>query len=237
MSANAPERRILLVEDEPALAMTVGDRLEAEGYTVEIAGDGTSGEQRARDGSFDLIVLDVALPGKNGFDVCRDLRGDRIETPILMLTARSQVVDRVVGLKLGADDYLTKPFDAMELLARVEALLRRQRSSASPAAGGAGGTYAFGDVRVDFRRAEVHRASEPLELSSLEFKLLRYFIEQRGAVLSRSELLEKVWGYNAMPQTRTVDVHVGQLRQKIEENPAKPEFIVTVHRMGYRFTG
>lgn len=233
MSEGAPERRLLLVEDEPALAMTVGDRLKAEGYDVEIVGDGTLAERRAREESFDLIVLDVALPGKSGFDVCRDLRSDRIETPILMLTARSQVVDRVVGLKLGADDYLTKPFDAMELLARIEALLRRQRG---PAASGSGG-FAFGDVRVDFRRAEVLKGGEPVELSSLEFKLLRYFIEQRGAVLSRSELLQKVWGYHAMPQTRTVDVHVGQLRQKIESNPSKPEYIVTVHRMGYRFTG
>jgi two-component system alkaline phosphatase synthesis response regulator PhoP len=233
VSGTAPERRVLLVEDEPSLAMTVGDRLTAEGYAVETVSDGLEAERRAREQSFDVIVLDVALPGKNGFDVCRDLRADRIGTPILMLTARSQVVDRVLGLKLGADDYLTKPFEPIELLARIEALLRRQRSPAATVPGG----YGFGDVRVDFRRAEVLKSGERLELSGLEFKLLRYFIEQRGAVLSRSELLEKVWGYHAMPQTRTVDVHVGQLRQKLEDNPSKPEYIVTVHRMGYRFTG
>lgn len=233
MSAATPARRVLLVEDEPSLAMTVGDRLQAEGYAVDTVGDGLEAERRAREQGYDIIVLDVTLPGKGGFDVCRDLRADRIETPILMLTARSQVVDRVLGLKLGADDYLTKPFEPMELLARIEALLRRQRSSTASASGG----FGFGDVRVDFRRAEVLKGGEAVELSSLEFKLLRYFIEQRGAVLSRSELLKKVWGYHAMPQTRTVDVHVGQLRQKLEDNPSKPEHIVTVHRMGYRFTG
>ena len=233
MSGEPPPHRVLLVEDEPSLAMTVGDRLRAEGYAVEVVGDGLEAERRAREESFDVVVLDVALPGKGGFDVCRDLRADRIETPILMLTARSQVVDRVLGLKLGADDYLTKPFEPLELLARIEALLRRQRRPDAALPGG----YGFADVRVDFRRAEVLKGGRPLELSSLEFKLLRYFIEQRGAVLSRRELLEKVWGYNAMPQTRTVDVHVGQLRQKLEDNPSKPEHIVTVHRMGYRFTG
>jgi len=219
VSGESHVRRVLLVEDEPS--------------PVEIVGDGLEAERRARAQGFDVIVLDVALPGKGGFDICRDLRADRIETPILMLTARSQVVDRVLGLKLGADDYLTKPFEPMELLARIEALLRRQRSPTAAVPGG----YGFGDVQVDFRRAEVLKSGTPVELSSLEFKLLRYFIEQRGAVLSRSELLEKVWGYRAMPQTRTVDVHVGQLRQKLEDNPSKPEHIVTVHRMGYRFTG
>src|SRR6185436_14139567 len=152
--------------------------------------------------------------------------------PILMLTARSQVVDRVVGLKLGADDYLTKPFEMIELLARIEALLRRGRAPVTPA-----GFYTFGDLRVDFRRAEVFRDGEPVPLSALEFKLLAYFIENRGDLLTRDELLDKVWGYDAMPVTRTVDVHVGSLRQKLERNPSRPEFILTVHRRGYRFAG
>jgi two-component system alkaline phosphatase synthesis response regulator PhoP len=229
----AAARRILLVEDEPGLVLPLTDRLVREGYEVETAGDGETGLSRALEGSFDLVILDVMLPRKNGFDVCRDLRQRGVEIPVLMLTARGQVVDRVVGLKLGADDYLTKPFEMMELLARVEALLRRSRATVSPAAG----TYAFGDVRVDFRRAEVTRAGEPVALSGLELKLLAYFIQHRGAVLSRDELLDKVWGYDATPTTRTVDVHVASLRQKLEPNPSRPERIVTVHRLGYKFVG
>jgi len=223
--------RVLLVEDEPSLVLTLEDRLKSEGYDVESARDGDSGLQRGLSGAFDIIVLDVGLPGRGGYDVLRDLRQKQVETPVLMLTARGQVIDRVLGLKLGADDYLPKPFDMMELLARIEAVMRRRHSPPR----GMTGTYAFGDVRVDFRRAEVSRAGSAIDLSSLEFKLLRYFIEHRGALLSRSELLEKVWGYPAVLQTRTVDVHVASLRQKIESHPAKPEHIVTVHRMGYRF--
>ena len=224
--------RILIVEDEPALVLTLSDRLRSEGYQVESAETGDIGARRARDGSFDLVLLDVALPGKNGFDVLRDLRQQRVSTPVIMLTARGQLVDRVLGLKLGADDYLAKPFDMMELVARVEAVLRRR--TPPPADGGG---YAFGDVRVDFRRAEVRRNDVLVELSSLEFKLLRHFIEHRGALVSRRELLEHVWGYPGVLQTRTVDVHVASLRQKIERHPAKPEHIITVHRMGYRFVG
>ena len=227
------ERRILLVEDEPSLALTVSDRLLSEGYQVETAGDGDTALARALAEPFDLVILDVMLPGRDGFEVCRELRSRGWQVPVLMLTARSQVVDRVVGLKLGADDYLTKPFEMIELLARVEALLRRSRGAA-PAA--PAGTYAFGDVRVDFRRAEVFRGDEPVPLSALEFKLLAYFIENRGALLTRDELLDKVWGYDAMPVTRTVDVHVGSLRQKLERNPSHPELFLTVHRRGYRFT-
>ena len=225
--------RVLLVEDEPSLVLTLVDRLESEGYDVESARDGETGFRLAVDGSFDLILLDVALPRRSGFDVLRDLRQHKVDTPVLMLTARGQVVDRVLGLKLGADDYLPKPFDMMELLARIEAVLRRRKG---PPGGTATG-YFFGDVRVDFRQAEVFRDGNPITLSSLEFKLLCYFVEHRGALLSRRELLEKVWGYPAVLQTRTVDVHVASLRQKIELHPAKPEYIVTVHRMGYRFKG
>jgi two-component system alkaline phosphatase synthesis response regulator PhoP len=225
--------RVLLVEDEPTLVLTLTDRLRSEGYDVDSAADGESGYQAALGGAFEVILLDVALPGRSGFDVLRDLRQRRVDTPVVMLTARGQVLDRVLGLKLGADDYLPKPFDMLELLARIEAVLRRRHGSPPST----GGTYSFGDVRVDFRRAEVRRQGVPLELSSLEFKLLRYFIERRGDLLSRQELLEHVWGYPGVLQTRTVDVHVASLRQKLEVHPAKPEFIVTVHRMGYRFTG
>ncbi len=223
--------RILIVEDEPVLVLTLTDRLTAEGYEVESATTGDAGLKRGLEGCFDLILLDVALPGRSGFDVLRDMRQQRVETPVLMLTARGQVIDRVLGLKLGADDYVPKPFDMMELLARMEAVLRRRKAAPAAPAGG----FAFSDVRVDFRRAEVVRAGALVDLSSLEFKLLRYFIEHRGELLSRRDLLEHVWGYPAALQTRTVDVHVASLRQKIERHPAKPEHIVTVHRMGYRF--
>jgi two-component system alkaline phosphatase synthesis response regulator PhoP len=213
--------------------LTLSDRLAAEGYAVEAAGDGESGVALAMSESFDLILLDVMLPGKDGFEVCRELRQRGLDIPILMLTARGQVIDRVVGLRLGADDYVTKPFEMAELLARIEALFRRARGPAAAPAG----TYSFGDVRVDFRRAEVYRDGAAVPLSALEFKLLTYFIQNRGALLTRDELLDKVWGYDAMPVTRTVDVHVASLRQKLERNPSRPEFILTVHRRGYRFAG
>jgi two-component system, OmpR family, alkaline phosphatase synthesis response regulator PhoP len=225
-------KRLLLVEDEPGLVLTLTDRLTNEGYQVVSARDGESGLQQAQVGGFDLIILDVMLPRKNGFDVCRDLRQQGVTTPVLMLTARGQLVDKVVGLKLGADDYLTKPFEMMELLARLEALLRRV-----PANVVATESYQFGDIRIDFRRAEIARAGEPLELSAKEFHLLRYFIEHREAIISRDELLDSVWGYDAMPATRTVDVHVAWLRQKLEPNSRHPQYILTVHGMGYKFVG
>jgi two-component system alkaline phosphatase synthesis response regulator PhoP len=225
--------RLLLVEDETGLQLTLGDRLTAEGYHVETAGDGDTAVRRATGEPFDVIVLDVMLPGRDGFDVARTLRQQGLQTPILMLTARGQVVDRVVGLKLGADDYLTKPFEMIELVARLEAL--RRRAPARP--GMALERYQFGDVSIDIRRAEVTRGGQPVDLSAKEFHLLRYFVEHRGATLSRSELLQSVWGYQATPSTRTVDVHVAWLRQKLEPNPRVPQFIVTVHGLGYKFTG
>lgn len=225
--------KILLVEDEPGLVLTLTDRLSSEGYALETATDGETGFERAVSESFDLILMDVMLPRKNGFDVCRDLRQKNVQTPVIMLTARGQVVDKVVGLKLGADDYVTKPFEWMELLARIEALLRR-----TPAAGiTSPETYQFGTVRIDFRRAEVEREGQTVELSSLEFKLLHYLIEHRGEVISRDRLLDEVWGYDAMPSTRTVDVHIAWLRQKLESNPRHPQFILTVHGLGYKFSG
>jgi len=233
MESAGPGRRILLVEDEPSLILTLTDRLLAEGYRVDSATDGEEALAKAGSGAFDLLLLDVMLPGRSGFDVCRDLRQRGVGVPVLMLTARSQVVDRVVGLKLGADDYLTKPFEMMELLARIEALLRRARAPLVDASG----TYAFGGVQVDSRRAEVTRDGEPLGLSALELRLLRHLIENRGLVLSRDELLDRVWGYDATAHTRTVDVHVASLRQKIEPNPSRPQYLVTVHRLGYKFVG
>ncbi|HKS41935.1 MAG TPA: response regulator transcription factor [Blastocatellia bacterium] len=226
-------KRILLVEDEPGLVLTLTDRLTSEGFIVETARDGEAGLARATGESFDLIILDVMLPRRNGFDVCRDLRQQNVQTPVIMLTARGQVVDKVVGLKLGADDYVTKPFEMMELLARIEALLRRAPvlSALSP------DVYQFGPIRIDFRKAEITRDGATIELSALEFQLLRYFIEHRENAITRDELLNEVWGYNAMPSTRTVDVHVAWLRQKIEPNPRHPQFILTVHGLGYKFVG
>lgn len=227
-------KRILLVEDEPGLVMTLTDRLRSEGYAVEAAGDGNAGLARALDEGFDLIILDVMLPQRNGFDVCRDLRQRRNQTPVIMLTARGQIVDKVVGLKLGADDYLSKPFEMIELLARVEALLRRAPGESAQAEVG---VYEFGRVQVDLRRSEVLVDGVGVDLSALEFRLLRYFVEHRGETLSRDALLNEVWGYNALVSTRTVDVHVAWLRQKLEEHPRHPKHILTVHGLGYKFVG
>jgi two-component system alkaline phosphatase synthesis response regulator PhoP len=226
-------RRILLVEDEPSLILSLSDRLAAEGFDVDVAEDGESGFELACRGSYDLLLLDVMLPGRSGFDVCRDLRQRQIDTPILMLTARGDTVDKVIGLKLGADDYLGKPFDMMELLARIEALLRRARRSADSEAG----SYTFGPVRADFRRAEVRREGELVDLSTLEYKLLRYLVDHRGELLTRDDLLDKVWGYDRTVFSRTVDQHVASLRRKIEPDPSHPQFLLTVYGLGYRFVG
>jgi two-component system alkaline phosphatase synthesis response regulator PhoP len=223
--------RILLVEDEAGLILTLTDRLRSEGFDVTSATDGEQGLSFALNDCFDLIILDVMLPKKNGLDVCRDLRQKNVQTPILMLTAKGETIDKVLGLKLGADDYLTKPFEVMELLARIEALLRRSPSATNNSID----TFRFGDVSIDFRRAEVLKNDRPLELSAIEFKLLQYLIENRGAVHSRDKLLDEVWGYDAMPSTRTVDVHVAWLRQKLETNPKHPQYIQTVHGLGYKF--
>ncbi|HZT29999.1 MAG TPA: response regulator transcription factor [Bryobacteraceae bacterium] len=234
MNTDSPvETRILLIEDEEGLVMTLTDRLRNEGYTVESAQDGENGLARACAEPFDLIILDVMLPRKSGFEVCRKLRYAGIEVPVLMLTARSQVVDKVVGLQIGADDYLTKPFDMMELLARLEALRRRAPRAAAKATS----VYQFGAVHVDFRGAAVARAGQPVVLTAREYQLLRYLIEHRGEILSRERLLADVWGYEAMPSTRTVDVHMAWLRQKLEANPRFPEFILTVRGLGYKFAG
>jgi two-component system, OmpR family, alkaline phosphatase synthesis response regulator PhoP len=225
-------KRVLLIEDEPGLVLTLRDRLTREGYEVESSVDGEGGLERATREVFDIVLLDVMLPRLNGFDVLRELRKRGVNTPVIMLTAKGQVVDKVAGLKLGADDYVTKPFEMVELLARIEAKLRRAPINAHPSDG-----YQFGDVRVEFRRAEATKSGAPLDLSAREFQLLKYFIEHRGATVTREELLNEVWGYNAMPSTRTVDVHVAWLRQKIEPNPRHPQYIVTVHGTGYRFAG
>lgn len=224
--------KILLVEDEEGLIITLTDRLQSEGFTVQSAKDGEKGFALACENPFDLIILDVMLPKKNGYDICRDLRQKGISTPILMLTAKGETIDKVLGLKLGADDYLTKPFEVIELLARIEALLRRSPNQTQNSTE----TFRFGDISVDFKRAEVTKNTEVIELSAMEFKLLQFLIENRGNVHSRDTLLDEVWGYDAMPTTRTVDVHIAWLRQKLENNPKYPNYIQTVHGLGYKFT-
>lgn len=223
--------RILLIEDEPGLVLTLTDRLRSEGYEVASALDGESGLARALAEPWDLILLDLMLPKKSGLDVCREFRHSSSHTPILMLTARGQIIDKVVGLLLGADDYLTKPFDMMELLARIGALLRR-----APTRLPASAPVRFGSVQADFRRAEVLKDGKPVSLSAREFQLLRYLLEHPGETISRDELLHQVWGYQATPSTRTVDVHMAWLRQKLEDNPKFPQYLLTVRGLGYKFT-
>jgi len=226
-----PTGRVLMVEDEEGLVLTLSDLLRSEGYEVEATASGEEGFHMAKGTPFDLVLLDVMLPDRNGFDVCRSLRESGCNTPILMLTARTQVIDRVLGLRLGADDYLTKPFDPMELLARVEALRRRVPNRAATQ----NRVLRFGRVEVDFRSTEVRRDGKCLEMSAREFELLRYFIENRGATISRKQLLGDVWGYHSRVFTRTVDVHVCSLRQKLEDDPKNPTYLVTVRGLGYRF--
>ncbi|MGJ5818931.1 response regulator transcription factor [Paludibaculum fermentans] len=224
--------RILFVEDEAAFAVGMIDRLESEGYAVEWAQTGIAGYDHALLRHFDLIILDVMLPGKNGFDICRDLRRAGQNVPVLMLTARGEVVDRVVGLKLGADDYVQKNCEPVELMARIEALLRRSAAPATITAERA----EFGDLRIDLRRHEVTRAGKPLLLSPVEFRLLEYLIERRGSVITREELLENVWNLSGDTMSRTVDVHVAGLRKKIEEDPRYPRLLLTVKGAGYKLS-
>lgn len=220
---------ILLVEDEAALRATLGDRLRGEGYVVDTAVDGIEAVEKVADLPFDLIILDLMLPARSGFDVCRDIRQSGMATPILILTARDQTTDKVAGLKLGADDYVTKPFEAAELIARIEALLRRVPLRTGQ------GTHEFGSIFVDVKRSKVMRAGKPVYVTAREFQLLCYFIERPGIMIPRKELLQAVWGYAADSLTRTVDAHVASLRQKLEENPKRPELIVTVSGLGYKF--
>jgi len=225
---------ILLVEDEESLRMTLGDRLRSEGYRIDHAADGQEGLEKATTLPYDLLILDLMLPQKNGFDVCREIRQAGLATPILMLTARGQTVDKVVGLKLGADDYVTKPFEMAELMARIEVLLRRsQPRSPEPARE----FQEFGEIRVNWDGTEVTKSGQTVPLSAREFQLLRYFAEHPGKTLSRSDLLREVWGYKADTFTRTVDVHVASLRQKLENDPRKPNLITTVQGLGYKFSG
>jgi len=224
--------RILLIEDEPGLVLTLSDLLTGEGYALETASDGESGLARASAGLFDLVILDIMLPRKTGFDVCRELRQKGIDSAVLMLTAKTQVAARVVGLKLGADDYLTKPFDPAELLARVQALLRRvQKEDRIPVR-----TFAFDGIEADFERPLVTRHGDTVNLAAKEMQLFHFLVDHRERVVTREEILQKVWKYNSEVASRTIDVHIAWLRQKLEENPQHPKHIHTIRGKGYRFT-
>lgn len=220
--------RILIVEDDPDIALGLQTDLRLEGYDVEVVNNGQHAIDRAETGSFDLMLLDVMLPGKDGFAVCRELRRSGKRLPIILLTARSQEAEKVLGLELGADDYVTKPFSPMELRARIKAALRRSASELPP-------VYRFADFEVDFNRFELRRKGKPVDLTPIEFKLLAAFIQGRGAVLSRQQLLDQVWGRDIFVTDRVVDTHVGNLRRKVETDPDKPVFLISVRGVGYRF--
>jgi DNA-binding response OmpR family regulator len=223
-------KRILIVEDDKAILRGLVDSFKAEHFEVETSSDGEEGYAFAKRRKFDLIILDIMLPGMNGLDICKQLRIDGVKTPIMMLTGKGEEIDKVMGLELGADDYVTKPFSVKELIARVKAVLRRQsdiRTALTEAA--------FGDVFVDFKKQEALKGKKKLDLSAKEFQLLKYFAEREGEVISRNQLLDDVWGYESMPTTRTVDNYILSLRKKIETNPSKPKHLLTIHTAGYKF--
>lgn len=232
----ASGKKILVVEDDHAMAVGLQDGIASEGYEVLYADDGEKGLRLAREQAPDLMVLDVMLPKMNGLDVCRQLRSENNPVPIIMLTARGQEVDKVLGLKLGADDYVTKPFSLMELLARMESVLRRSASQAMPTAQGPA-HFSFGGISLDFQKHEATRDGKPMEMSPREFSMLEFFIQNQGKVVTRDQLLDAVWGYDHIPYTRTVDAHIAKLRKKIEDTPSDPKHLITVHRLGYKFTG
>ena len=224
--------RILIVEDEPAMVAGLRDNFEYEGYEVISANDGVEGLERALNDQPDLVVLDVMMPRMSGLDVCKQLKTRKPAIPIIMLTARGQEIDKVVGLELGADDYVTKPFSIRELMARAKAVLRRATPQAPVAE-----IYRFSDIEVNVRSNQVLRAGNPVELSAKEFALLAYFVAHPAETLTRDRLLDAVWGYENYPNTRTVDTHIVHLRQKLEPNPEEPRFILTIHGSGYKFVG
>ncbi len=224
--------RVLVVEDDEATAFALRDGFEYEGYEVMVATDGLSAVRMAAEERPTLILLDLMLPEMSGLDVCKHIRASGGDVPIIMLTARGQEVDKVLGLNIGADDYVTKPFSFMELMARVEAVLRRTSARVNAQA-----KYEFGDVRLDFRMLEATKAGQPLDLSPLEFKLMKFFIDNRQQVVTRDEMLRSVWNSQSALFTRTVDMHVAKLRKKIEDSPNHPRFIVTIYGVGYKFLG
>ena len=221
--------RILVVEDEPGIALALEDDLTLEGYQVTVLQDGLAAVKRAREETFDAILLDVMLPGKDGFEVCRELRRSGIRTPILMLTARTQEAEKVLGLEVGADDYVTKPFGVRELRARIAALLRRSQAGSAPP------VVRIGDAEIDFGRGEIRRGDEATPLTPLEFRLLQAFVRARGRILTRDQLITEAWGANTSISDRVVDNHIGSLRKKLEPDAAEPRYLRNVRGLGYRF--
>ena len=220
--------RILVVEDDRDIAMLLEDDLAAEGHNVEVVRDGAAASRRGREPGWDLIILDVMLPGRDGFDVCRDIRRAHVRTPIIILTAKTHEAEKILGLDLGADDYVTKPFSPRELRSRIRAVLRRVKGEAEE-------IFRFGKVEIDFARAELRRGGRPVELTPLEFKLLGVFVRNRGRVLSRDQLIQDAWGGQTFVTDRAVDGHIVSLRRKIEDDPAQPRHLVSVRGLGYRF--
>lgn len=224
-------KKILVVEDDAAIRTGLAEALVREHYQVQTAADGEAGLAKGKSKDIDLIILDLMLPVMNGEEVCRNLREGGTNTPILILTSKREETSKVLGLELGADDYVTKPFSLLELLARIKAILRRQRKDAERIDG-----FAFGNVKLDFKRHEVTRRGKPVKLTEREFKVLKYMIEHKGEVVTRDMLLDEVWGYENFPTTRTVDNYILSIRHKIEDIPSNPKFILTVHTAGYKFT-
>lgn len=227
------EEKILIIEDEEDLVKGLRLNLADEGYKVDWASNGEEGLRKAMEETPDLIILDIMLPKKNGLDVCRELRQKNIFIPIIMLTAKGEEIDKVVGLEIGADDYMTKPFSIRELLARIKAHLRREKREGKTVPE----VYLFGDVEIDFTHFKVKRKDKELDLTSLEAEILKYFIAHQGEVITRENLLDKIWGYEKYPTTRTIDNHILKLRKKIETDPSHPKYILSIYGEGYRFMG
>jgi len=222
--------KILIIEDDPAITMGLEDSLSEEHYEIASEQDGKKGFQKALHEYYDLILLDIMLPSKNGIDICRDLRNNGINSAILMLTSKKDEMDKVLGLEIGADDYVTKPFSIRELKARIKALLRRKTEIIKEVE-----EYSFGNVKIDFKKFEAYKNGKPIQLSSTEYKIMKYFIEHEGEVVSRDKFLDDVWGYDAFPTTRTVDNYILSLRKLIEDEPTHPQHIITIHKVGYKF--
>ncbi len=222
-------KKILIVEDDPAISKGLVDFLENESFHTTSFSDGEKGYYAAKEGEYDLVLLDVMLPGKNGMDICRDLRKEKISTPIIMLTSKQEEIDKVLGLELGADDYITKPFSIRELLARIKAVLRRETKIEEDIE-----EYTFGNVHINFKAMEANKDNKPIELSNLEYKVLKYLCQRENTVVDRNTLLDEVWGYENYPSTRTIDNFILSLRKKFEDDPSKPKYLLTVHSVGYK---
>lgn len=223
-------KRILIIEDDPAILLGLKESLVEEHFEVLTSSDGEEGYQKGRKENIDLIILDIVLPSKNGIEICKDLRSHEITIPILMLTSKREEIDKVLGLEIGADDYVTKPFSIRELIARIKALLRRQVEFKKELE-----DYTFGDISIDFKRQEIFKGNSKIEISATEIGILKYFIQFEGEVVTRHQLLDDVWGYENFPTTRTVDNFILNIRKKIEDDPSNPKHLLTIHKSGYKF--